>query len=172
MEKNIMKENENRTEEPMKLDEDEGIILESEDAYWFSDDVTALKYLILTNKKIYCVYEKSNGIFKGMTERTASFQLSDIKIIGGQPMVHQTDHAGYDCLRIQFKQSIEYFSFYSSARKKTSLWANDISKAMGIPVEEDIAGRKANIWQKTLTSEIRFCPFCGRRIMFVNAHRC
>ena len=42
------------------LDYDEGVILESEDVSWSSRDDLEIDNFVLTNKKIYCAYEKSN----------------------------------------------------------------------------------------------------------------
>lgn len=139
----------------LKLDDDEGILLESDETHWTSHDGVLLMNFILTNKRIYCVYEENNGIFKSSTEKIVSFRLSDIKIIDGQLMVHQADHAGEICLRIQFKQGIEYFSFYYSVRKKILQWVSAINKAMGMITEEN-----APEWDK----RIRFCPLCGHRV--------
>lgn len=65
------------------LDYDEGVILESEDVSWPSRDDLEIDNFVLTNKKIYCAYEKSNGLFKKATKELSVLSLSDIKIING-----------------------------------------------------------------------------------------
>ncbi len=69
------------------LDYDEGVILESEDVSWSSRDDLEIDNFVLTNKKIYCAYEKSNGLFKKATKELSVLSLSDIKIINGNAMV-------------------------------------------------------------------------------------
>ncbi len=117
------------------LDYDEGVLLESEDAYWESREDIELTNLVLTNKNIYCVYEKSNGLFKKSTEGVNVLSLSDIKIINGQALVKQVKHEGSWCLQIQFRQGTEYFTFYESAKKVIPQWVAIINNALGIVSE-------------------------------------
>lgn len=116
------------------LDYDEGILLDSENASWESREDIELTNLVLTNKKIYCVYEKSNGLLKKSTEEVNILSLSDIKIINGQALVQQAKHDGLWCLQIQFSQGTEYFSFSELPKKVIPQWVATINNALGIPV--------------------------------------
>lgn len=116
------------------FDYDEGILIESENAFWESKDNIELKNLVLTNKNIYCVYEKSNGLFKKATEEVNILSVSDIKVINGQALVQQIKHDGSWCLQIQFRQGTEYFSFYESPKKVIPQWVAAINNALGISV--------------------------------------
>lgn len=120
----------------LQLDYDEGILLESEGASWESREDIELTNLVLTNKNIYCTYEKNNGLFKKSTEEVNILSLSDIKIINGQALVQQIKHDGTWCLQIQFRQGTEYFSFYDSPKKIISQWINVINKSLGIVPSE------------------------------------
>lgn len=114
------------------LDYDEGVILESEDVSWSSRDDLEIDNFVLTNKKIYCAYEKSNGLFKKTTKELCVLSLSDIKIINGQALVQQTKYEGSWCLQIQFRQGTEYFAFSDSPKKVIPQWITAINNALGI----------------------------------------
>lgn len=116
------------------LDYDEGVLIESENASWESREDIELTNLVLTNKKIYCIYEKRNGLFKKPTEEVNILSLSDIKIINGQALVQQAKHDGVWCLQIQFRQGTEYFSFSESPKKVVPQWVATINSALGIPI--------------------------------------
>lgn len=132
----------------LQLDYDEGILLESERASWESRENIELTKLVLTNKNIYCIYEKSNGLFKKSTEEVNILSLSDIKIINGQALVQQMKHDGTWCLQIQFRQGTEYFSFYDSPKKAIPQWIDAINKSLGI-VPSEIAAISTPV-QKTV----------------------
>lgn len=111
----------------INFDVDEGILLESDDAIWIKNRDISLLHLLLTNKAIYMIYKKSNGLFAKATEETIIKPLADIKIINGKPMVDQVKHSYYGAsLQIQFTTGCEQFSFHSKARKNTSLWVNKL----------------------------------------------
>lgn len=114
------------------LDYDEGVILESEDVSWSSRDDLEIDNFVLTNKKIYCAYEKSNGLFKKATKELSVLSLSDIKIINGNAMVQQTKYEGSWCIQIQFRQGTEYFAFSDSPKKVIPQWITAINNALGI----------------------------------------
>lgn len=116
----------------LQLDYDEGIILENEDVYWASRDDLELTNFTLTNKKLYCTYEKDNGFFKKSTSEMYVLALSDIKIINGQALVQQIKYDGSWCLQIQFKQGTEYFAFSDSPKKVIPQWIAAINNTLGI----------------------------------------
>lgn len=112
----------------LQLDYDEGIILENEDVYWASRDDLELTNFTLTNKNLYCTYEKDNGFFKKSTSEMCVLALSDIKIINGQALVQQVKYEGSWCIQIQFRQGVEYFSFSSSPKKVIPQWIAEINR--------------------------------------------
>lgn len=114
------------------LDYDDEVILESEDVSWSSHDDLEIDNFVLTNQKIYCAYEKSNGLFKKATKEISVLSLSDIKIINGQAMVQQTKYKGSWCIQIQFRQGTEYFAFSDSPKKVIPQWITAINNALGI----------------------------------------
>lgn len=116
------------------LDYDEGILLDSENASWESREDIELTNLVLTNKNIYCVYEKNNGLFKKATEEVSILSVSDIKVINGQALVQQVKHEGLWCLQIQFRQGTEYFSFCELPKKIIPQWVAAINNALGISI--------------------------------------
>ena len=122
----------------LQLDFDEGIILESDEAMWQSRDDFELTKLTLTNKNLYCAYEKSNGLFKKATEDVAILSLSDIKVINGQAMVQQMKYEGSWCLQIQFRQGVEYFSFSSSPKKVIPQWIAEINNIVVGPTQVNV----------------------------------
>ena len=131
------------------LDYDEGVILESEDVSWSSRDDLEIDNFVLTNKKIYCAYEKSNGLFKKATKELSVLSLSDIKIINGNAMVQQTKYEGTWCIQIQFRQGTEYFAFSDSPKKVIPQWIAAINNALGIVAPTVVPSSK------------KFSPFAG-----------
>ena len=123
----------------LQLDYDEGILLESDRASWESREDIELTNLVLTNKNIYCMYEKSNGLFKKSTEEVNVLSLSDIKIINGQALVQQMKHDGTWCIQLQFRQGTEYFSFYDSPKKIIPQWVDAINRSLGIVPNETVS---------------------------------
>lgn len=126
----------------LQLEYDEGILLENENVSWSREDID-LANLILTNKHIYCEYEKSNGLFKKATEGVNVFSLSDIKIINGQALVQEVKHEGSWCLQIQFKQETEYFTFYDSPKKVIPQWITAINNCLGITTVNSTSASKS-----------------------------
>lgn len=114
------------------LDYDEGVILENEDVIWASRSNLNLDTFALTNKKLYCIYRKSNGIFKKPAKECGVLPLSDIKIINGQAMVRHTKHNGSWCLQIQFMQGPELFAFSNFPKRVIPQWISAISNALGV----------------------------------------
>lgn len=117
----------------LHLDLDERILLSEEEATWVSRDFEYLDELLLTNKKLYCTFEKSNGLFKKPSEETCVLSLADIKLLDGQPLIRQVKHEGKHCLQIQFAQGIEYFTFSRAPKKVIPQWILEIRRALGAP---------------------------------------
>ena len=112
----------------LKLGNDEGIMLESECATWIANEEINLSSLILTNKNIYCVYKKSNGLFAKSTTECITKPLSEIKIINGQPLVERVKGDDGPTLQIQFMDSRDRFYFDEKAGRTTDQWVNEIYK--------------------------------------------
>lgn len=112
-----------------KFDVDEELILESDEVIWVSQDLQ-IDYLVLTNKKLYCMYESYNKKTKSTTIETDEFLLSDIVKIKGQPVVKQKRHEGDLCLQVQFKKGIEFFHFFDSPKEVTPIWISAICEAI------------------------------------------
>ena len=109
-----------------QLEVGEQIILESEQVSWIRDNDIDLEELALSNKYLYIVYKKKNGIFLKSTIETIKRPLSDIVIRNGQVMVTKENISRGPCLQIQFIQGKEQFYFYNSARKNITNWINEI----------------------------------------------
>lgn len=107
------------------------VILQSENVSWVSRGIDNIDMLVLTNKKLYCAYKRSNGLFKKATNELCEFSLVDIKIINGQAQVQQTKFEGQHCLSIQFRQGQELFSFSNSPKKAIPKWIAAINGALG-----------------------------------------
>ena len=97
----------------IRLDVDEGIILEESPAQWIvgEEEVTPLESLTLTNKRILWKYQKRTGLFKSETA-VEERALTDIKYIDGRLFAGQVNRFPYGpLLQIQFKQGTEFFDF-------------------------------------------------------------
>lgn len=115
----------------LQLEYDEGIILESEDVLWASRNGLDLTHFVLTNRNIYCIYEKGNGLFKKPTVEQSTLALSDVKIINGQALVQQMKYEGTWCLQVQFRNGVEYFEFSDSPKKIIPQWVAAINNTLG-----------------------------------------
>lgn len=54
----------NASQQPYSLDADEVMIDSSDDATWVSFDEELLDELVLTSKRLICVWKESSGLFK------------------------------------------------------------------------------------------------------------
>lgn len=115
----------------LNYDFDEGMLLTNEDAIWVSRDQEYLDELILTNKRLYCLFEKSNGLFKKPSKEIYALSLADIKTVNGQPLIQQVKHEGKHCLQVQFLQGIEYFTFSKMPKKTITQWISGLNRALG-----------------------------------------
>lgn len=118
----------NSSRQPCSLDADEAIIDSSDDATWVSFDELFLDELVLTNKRLICVWRESSGLFKPPTEKVHSFRLEELKSIQGVPAVQRVKHGGYHCLQVQFLNSVEYFSLDESPKNLGDQWVNKIRR--------------------------------------------
>ena len=59
-----------------QLEAGEQIILETEDVVWVKDNDISLKALTLSNKYLYIIYKKKNGIFLKSTIETINIHCS------------------------------------------------------------------------------------------------
>lgn len=112
----------------LHLDNDEGIMLESECATWNAGNEIGLSALVLTNKNIYCVYQKSNGLFAKSTTEIVTRPLSEIKVINGMPLVEKVKGDYGATLQIQFADGRERFFFSERAGRTTDTWVNEIHR--------------------------------------------
>jgi len=134
----------------LKLGNDEGILLESECATWIANKSIDLSAFILTNKNIYCVYQKSNGLFAKPTTEIIPRPLSDIKIINGQPLVERVKGEYGPTLQIQFADSRDRFFFSERSGRTADQWVKEIHKlitgsAAPIKQNEAVSDAKAAI---------------------------
>lgn len=121
----------------LQIGYDEKILVESSNVHWISKLGNIDKdfdTLVLTNKRVYGVYKKNNGLFKKPSEEMMELHLSDIKISDGQPMVYKK--WDFNCLgwllEIQTTQGMHIFTFNESSKKNTILWENEIYKSFGL----------------------------------------
>ena len=112
------------------IENDESVLLENHGVTWLTRG-EELDSFVLTNKKIYCQYEKNQGLFKRSTKETNFFNLSDIMIFDGQSAVEQIKHERSWCLQIRFRQGWEYFAFKDSPKKVIPQWIAAINAQLG-----------------------------------------
>lgn len=123
---------------------DEEVLAESSGVQWTSKLANinqCFETLVLTNKRIYGVYQKNNGIFKKTTEEMMELQLADIKIVNGQLMVKRNWSLDYCSwlLEIQTARGAHTFLFAEATKKTTALWEAEIYKSLGqLPPEEPV----------------------------------
>ncbi|MDO5400904.1 MAG: hypothetical protein Q4F17_07985 [Eubacteriales bacterium] len=138
----------------LDLDVDEAIVLENSDVIWVSREYTSLDNLVLTNKRIYCLYQKSNGLFRKSSDELCSFNLSDIKIIHGQAQVQFVKYEGDHCLQIQLLQGREIFEIFTSPKKTIPQWVEAINSQLGTSSQNPIPRKSINPFSHTFSSSV------------------
>ncbi len=111
----------------LQLDRDEGILLQATEVERYGEKEVTLDEFILTNKNIFCIYEKRNGLF-AKTERVIdTIPLESIKVINGKAQIMKITHPEYeDVVQILLKSNRrEFFSFFD--RKEEIEWINTIN---------------------------------------------
>lgn len=109
-----------------ELEDGEQIILETDGVTWIREDDFPLEELALSNKNLYLVYKKKNGVFLKPTVEIIKRSLSDIVIRNDQVMVTQGHNGNGICLQVQFIQGREQFYFHNEAKKNITEWINEI----------------------------------------------
>lgn len=134
----------------LQIGHDEEIIAECSNVRWVSKLENIDQYfdtLVLTNKRVYGVYQKSNGLFKKTSEEMMELSLADIKISNGQPLVSKKwdfNIFGW-LLEMQTTKGIHTFTFQVSSKKNATLWEAEIYKVFGLlPPKDSKSEEKSN----------------------------
>ena len=125
------------------FDTDEKLILENDGVIWASQEMQ-IDYLVLTNKKLYCMYENYDKRSKKTSMAVDELPLSDIVTIKGRPIINQKRYEGDLCLQIQFRKGMEYFHFFDSPQQITPIWVSAISEAVEKAFTEENTKEKAD----------------------------
>ncbi len=117
----------------LNLEQDEGILLQSSEILFYGeiDEETEIDELLLTNKNLICVIDKSIGLFK--SEKVAKkIPLTDIKVVDGQAQIMEVSldfgDTAFQILYTNGKR--ERYIFPKSARKEIPVWINRINQAV------------------------------------------
>lgn len=104
----------------LKLDFDEGIVLQTTEIGRCCPKEISIDELYLTNKNIICIYQKSNGLFAKADIITEKLPLSSIKVVNGKAQVMKVDNDDYGLvLQILFNDGRrELFIFYDDNNDK------------------------------------------------------
>ncbi len=113
----------------LELEFDEGIILQCSDVERYGSAEDELEEMILTNKNIICITEKSTGLFSKTKTEITKIPLKSIKVINGQSQIMQVKNDNYGlCLQIVFTHGREYFVFQESPKKEIPKWIIELNK--------------------------------------------
>lgn len=115
----------------LELDYDEGIILQTMSVERFGSCEESLEELILTNKSLICVWEKSTGFFKSETV-SEKIPLSSIKVVNGktQVMINNSDDYGLGIQILYNDGKRDHFVFYTKPKKEMPKWVDAINKTL------------------------------------------
>ena len=103
----------------LRLEIDEEIILQSTEVERYGSIEVSLDEMVLTNKNIICVYNKSTGLFSKPDTIVERIPLSNVRVVNGkvQAMMFDNDEYGMG-LQIVFKNGKrEHFVFYDEKRE-------------------------------------------------------
>ena len=116
----------------LELELDEGIVLQTTEVERYGIKELSLNEMVLTNKNIVCVYEKSTGLFSKPETIIEKIPLSTIKVANGQAqvMVHDSDEYGKGLQVLFISGHREHFVFSDSPKKTMPLWINEINKIL------------------------------------------
>lgn len=123
---------------------DEVVLVENKGVRWTSRLSNINQYmetLFLSNKRIFGLYQKNNGVFKKATEEMIEIPLADIKMLNGYPMVKRSWNIDSFTwiLEIQTLQGIHTFMFSENTKKVTAMWEEEIYKVFGkMPPKEKV----------------------------------
>lgn len=126
--------------EDLKLDLDEGIILQTTDVerYQKNDNYIEVYELYLTNKNLISVYEKSNGMFKKTENVVEKIPLTDIKVVNGKVQIFKKDDNDYGLgMQILFTNGTREHFVFCNNKKELQVWMDSII--------ETITGEKPTI---------------------------
>lgn len=136
----------------LELELDEGIVLQTTEVERYGIKELSLNEMVLTNKNIVCVYEKSTGLFSKPETIIEKIPLSTIKVANGQAqvMIHDSDEYGKGLQVLFISGHREHFIFSDSPKKTMPLWINEINKIL---VGEPIMAIHVENTQPTYSSE-------------------
>lgn len=115
----------------LELDFDEGIVLQATEVERYGLKEQSLDEMVLTNKNIVCVYNKSTGLFSKPETVIEKIPLSTIKVVGGRPQAIAYDNDDYGLgLQVLFVSGHrEHFIFYDE-KKELYQWEKAIAKVI------------------------------------------
>lgn len=116
----------------LELETDEGIVLQTTDVERYGFTELTLDEMVLTNKNIICVYEKSTGFFSKPEKVVEKIPLSTISVVNGiaQVMVYDNEDYGKG-LQVLFSSGHrEHFVFSEKPRKSMLIWINEINNIL------------------------------------------
>ena len=113
----------------LNLAPDEGILLEEHELVWVVTEEEDLDALVLTNKNLYLVHTKMNGLFSKSTTEIITHPFSDIKVINDAPLIDVVDDNDYGLsLQIQFIEGRQLF--ICSEDENTIKWYQTLYKTV------------------------------------------
>lgn len=113
----------------LKLEEDEGILLQTTNAERYSEDnELSVDELYLTNKNLIVIYDSSTGLFSKPKTEIIKVPLMTIRIVNENPQVSIIDDIDYgDVLQIVYKSGKrELFKFFEAPKKEYPKWKQNI----------------------------------------------
>lgn len=159
----------------LRLEMDEEIILQSTEVERYGSNEVSLDEMVLTNKNIICVYDKSTGLFSKPETIVERIPLSNIRVVNGKVQAMMFDNDDYGMgLQIFFKNGQrEHFVFYDE-KKELPRWEKKVCSLIG---EVDVSA-KAPIDEPSIESDnhnekkfaesnekvVRFCSYCGTKL--------
>lgn len=129
----------------LHLEVDEGILLQATEVERYGRDEYSLDEMVLTNKYIICVYEKSNGLFSKSESITEKIPLSKIKVAGGKVQVMKVDNDDYGVgMQVLFANGTREHFIFSNNKKELPIWIGAITQAITGEqyIEPDVVNKK------------------------------
>ena len=136
----------------LKLDFDEEIILQSTEVERYGIKETSLDEMVLTNKHIICVYNKSTGLFSKPETVLEKIPLSTIKIVDGrvQVMSYNNDDYGLGLQVLFVSGHREHFLFYDE-KKELPRWEKAVVKVI---TEKNTGTQDSNVATPPIDNEM------------------
>lgn len=159
----------------LRLEMDEEIILQSTEVERYGLKEISLDEMVLTNKNIIFVYDKSTGLFSKPEKIVERIPLSNVRVVNGkvQAMMFDSDDYGMG-LQVFFKNGQREHFVFCDEKRELPRWEKKICSLVSedndssAPHTEETPFESKNKTENNAVGNgekvVRFCSYCGTKL--------